>query len=136
MRRRRSAFEPEWAAVPLRLVTGIVFAAHGAQKVFQFGLEGTAGFLARIGVPAPTLAAAVVISVELLGGLALIAGVLVRWASVLLAINMLVAILKVHLAQGFFLPAGYEFALTLLGALVALMVLGAGPASVDRLRGG
>lgn len=120
-----------WAPVPLRLVVGLVFLAHGAQKVFQFGLGGTAGFLGGLGVPAPAVAALVLMAAEALGGLALILGAFTRVAALVLAANMLVAILLVHLRAGFFLPGGMEFALTLLGANLTLAMTGAGAASVD-----
>ncbi|MBI2526450.1 MAG: DoxX family protein [Candidatus Rokubacteria bacterium] len=124
-----------WGLLPLRLVVGLVFLVHGAQKLFQFGLGGTAGFLGSLGVPAPTLAAVVVIAVELLGGLALISGAFTRVVALVLAVHMLVAIVLVHLTAGFFLPKGYEFALTLLGANLTLFLTGAGAASVDAALG-
>ena len=120
-----------WGLLPLRLVVGLVFLVHGAQKLFQFGLGGTAGFLGSLGVPAPTLAAVVVTAVELLGGLALIFGAFTRVVALVLAVHMLVAIVLVHIKAGFFLPNGYEFALTLLGANLTLFLTGAGAASVD-----
>jgi putative oxidoreductase len=79
------------------------------------------------------LAAVVLTAAEFLGGLALVLGLFTRWAAILLAFVMLVAVLVVHLQAGFFLPDGYEFALTLLGANVALALLGSGEASVDRV---
>ncbi|MBI1725695.1 MAG: DoxX family protein, partial [Candidatus Rokubacteria bacterium] len=112
-----------------------VFLVHGAQKLFQFGLGGTAGFLGSLGVPAPTLAAVVVIAVELLGGLAMILGAFTRVVALVLAVHMLVAIVLVHITAGFFLPKGYEFALTLLGANLTLFLTGAGAASVDAALG-
>ncbi len=120
-----------WGITVLRVVVGIVFLVHGGQKLFVFGFGGVAGFMGQVGIPAPMLAAVVVTAVELLGGLALLLGLFTRWVAVPLAINMLVAILVVHLKAGFFLPNGYEFALTLLGANVALALLGSGEASVD-----
>ena len=122
-----------WGITVLRVVVGIVFLAHGGQKLFVWGFGGMAGFLGQVGIPAPMLAAVVVTLVELLGGLALLLGLFTRWAAIPLAINMAVAILTVHLRAGFFLPNGYEFALTLLAATVALSLLGSGEASVDRL---
>ena len=122
-----------WGITTLRVVVGIVFLAHGGQKLFVWGFGGMAGFLGQVGIPAPMLAAVVVTLVELLGGLALLLGLFTRWAAIPLAINMAVAILTVHLRAGFFLPNGYEFALTLLAANVALILLGSGEASVDRL---
>lgn len=122
-----------WGITTLRVVVGIVFLAHGGQKLFVWGFGGVAGFLGQVGIPAPMLAAVVVTLVELLGGLALLLGLFTRWAAIPLAINMVVAILTVHLRAGFFLPDGFEFALTLLAANVALILLGSGEASVDRL---
>jgi putative oxidoreductase len=121
--------------LPLRIVVGLVFVAHGGQKLFGFGLAGTAGFLASLGIPLPTVAAAGLIAAELVGGLALLVGAGTRIAAAVLAADMLVAILTVHLRGGFFLPDGVEFVLTLLGACVALLGLGAGPCSIDGARG-
>lgn len=122
-----------WGITVLRLVVGIVFLAHGGQKLFVVGFGNVAAFMGKIGIPAPMLAAIVVTLVEFLGGLALVVGSFTRWAAALLAINMLVAIMTVHLKAGFFLPAGFEFALTLFAANVALVLLGSGEASVDGL---
>lgn len=120
-----------WGVLPLRLVVGLVFVVHGAQKLFVFGLAGTAGFLGSLGVPLPQVAAAGLIAVEIAGGLALVAGAWTRLAAALLAADMLVAILTVHARGGFFVPDGVEFVLTLLGGCLALVGLGAGPWSVD-----
>ena len=123
-----------WGITVLRITVGIVFLAHGGQKLFVFGFDNVAGFMGKIGVPAPMLAAIVVSLVEFLGGAALVVGAFTRWAAAPLAITMLVAITTVHLKAGFFLPAGYEFALTLFSANMALVLLGSGEASVDGLR--
>ena len=123
-----------WGVLPLRAVVGLVFAVHGAQKLFGFGLAGTAGFLGSLGIPLPTVAAAAVIAVELLGGLALIIGAGTRIVAAALAADMLVAMLTVHVQGGFFVPGGIEFVLTLFGACLALVGLGAGPWSVDGVR--
>jgi putative oxidoreductase len=120
--------------LPLRLVLGLVFVAHGAQKLFAFGLAGTADFLGSLGIPLPTVAAAGLIAVELLGGVALLLGASTRVVAALLAADMLVAILTVHLRGGFFVPDGVEFVLTLFGGCLALVGLGAGSCSVDGAR--
>lgn len=120
-----------WGIVPVRVVVGLVFVVHGGQKLFVFGLGGTAGFMGQVGIPAPALAAVVVTAVELLGGLALILGLFTRVVAVLVAIDMLVAIAVVHLRAGFFVPKGVEFVLTLLAASVTLAMVGAGAASLD-----
>jgi putative oxidoreductase len=122
-----------WGIAILRLVVGVVFLAHGGQKLFVWGFDNVAAFMGKIGIPAPMLAAVVVALVEFFGGLSLVLGFCARWAAALLAIDMLVAIVTVHLPGGFFLPAGVEFALTLLAANVALVLLGSGEPSVDRL---
>lgn len=122
---------PGWAVLPLRAVIGLVFLVHGGQKLFVFGLGGTAGFLATLGVPLPALAAGVVTAVELLGGLAVLLGVGTRLAAALLAVDMLVALLTVHLRGGFFVPDGIEFPLALLAASVTLVGLGPGPLAVE-----
>ena len=99
-----------WGALALRIPVGIIFVAHGAQKLFSwFGGYG-------------------------LEGLALIIGLLVRPASAALAFAMLIAIFSVHFQNGLFMSNnGYEFGLALLAASVSLMFSGAGHASVDRL---
>lgn len=115
----------------LRIIVGAVFLAHGYQKVFVYGHAGVAQSFAGMGIPLPSVAAALVAAVELLGGIALILGVGTRIAATLLAMDMLGAILFVHGRNGFFLPTGAEFATTLLGASIALAIAGAGAASVD-----
>src|SRR2546427_13237729 len=88
-----NSWTANWGLVPLRLVVGLVFIVHGGQKLFVFGLGGTAGFMAKVGIPWPFLAAVVVIAVEILGGLALILGLGARMAAGLLALGRFVAIL-------------------------------------------
>ena len=105
--------------LPIRLGAGAIFAAHGAQKLFGwfggYGLEGTAGWMESIGLEPGLLMAAMAGSAEFFGGLLLIIGLLVRPAALMLAITMAVAIITVHLSNGFFLANnGYEFGLALL----------------------
>src|SRR5437773_2938991 len=106
----------KWGMVPLRVVVGLVFLMHGAQKLFVFGPAGTADIMGKLGLPLPTVCAVIVIAVELLGGAAILLGVFSRLAGALLAFEMVVAILVARLHGGFFAPYGYEFELTLLGA--------------------
>ena len=126
-----NSWAENWGLVPLRLAVGLVFVVHGAQKLFVFGLGGAAGFMAKVGIPLPSVAAVVVTAVEILGGLALVLGLGTRLAAALLAFEMLIAILTVRLKMGF--VGGYEFELTLLAASLSLALLGAGPVSVKKI---
>lgn len=121
----------------LRVGAGVIFAAHGAQKLFGwfggYGLEGTAGWLDSIGLGPGLLMAALSGGAEFFGGLLLIAGFMVRPAASALAFTMLVAIFSVHFSNGLFMTNnGYEFALALLAISVALILRGAGSLSVDQ----
>lgn len=124
--------------LPIRVGAGVIFTAHGAQKLFAwfggYGLEGTAGWMESIGLAPGTLMAILAGGAEFFGGLLLIAGLLVRPTSLVLAITMLVAIVTVHLQNGLFMAnGGYEFALALLVITVGLAVRGAGSLSLDKL---
>lgn len=119
----------------LRIGVGMVFFMHGYQKLFLMGPSGVAGFFGSLGIPAPVLAANLVTGVELLGGLSLILGLGTRFVTVPLAIDMLTAIATVHAKNGFFLPNGVEFTLTLLLANVALFTTGPGALAIDHLIG-
>ena len=94
------------AQTTLRVVIGFLFAAHGWQKFFQFTLDGTTAAFGQMGVPAAGLVAPVVATLEIVGGIALILGVLTRIFAVLLTANMLGAIFLVHSSAGVFVEAG------------------------------
>lgn len=116
----------------LRVVVGLIFAAHGAQKIFEYTLPGTIGSFADMGVPLPEIAAPVVAFVELIGGILLALGLFTRPVGILLAIDMLVAIIAVHLPAGLWVgEGGYEFVAVLGVAALALAFTGAGRFSLD-----
>ena len=133
-----------WWAVPLRLIVGYGFMAHGYAKIAR-GPGVFAAILDGIGVPAPHLMSWVTIAVELAGGLAVLIGAFVVWASAPMAAVLVVAALTVHLPNGFssiklvavtaagaqFGQPGYEADLLYLACLAALVLGGAGPLSVD-----
>src|SRR2546422_5830527 len=96
-----NSWTANWGLVPLRLVVGLVFIVHGGQKLFVFGVGGAAGFMAKVGIPWPFLAAVVVIAVEILGGLALILGLGTPLAAALPALDMGGALLARPPAAGF-----------------------------------
>ena len=123
----------KWGMLPLRVVVGLVFLMHGAQKLFVFGLGGTADIMGKLGLPLPLLCAAIVIVVELLGGLAILLGISTRVAGAVLAFEMLIAILVARLSGGFFAPYGYEFELTLLGACLTFAFHGPGQMSLEEI---
>ena len=121
----------DWGIAILRIAIGGIFVAHGAQKLFVYGLSGVEGFMSQAGMPFPWLSALAVSATEFFGGLALVAGVFTRWSAMPLAFAMFVAVTAVHLKDGFFLPDGVEYALTLMLASIALVFTGSGAFSVD-----
>jgi len=121
-----------WGITILRVMVGIVFLAHGGQKVFVYGFSGVQGAFGQMGIPMPAVMGPFVALLELVGGALLILGVGTRWVSILFAIEMAVAVLKVHLSGGFFLPHGFEFALTMFAASCAIALEGPGPAALGR----
>lgn len=125
------------AALALRIPAGIIFGAHGAQKLFGafdgYRLKGTGEWMSSIGLEPGYLMALLAGSAEFLGGIALLIGLLVRPAAAVLLITMLVAIFAVHLPNGLFMSNnGYEFGLSLLAVSIALPINGAGSFSLDR----
>lgn len=134
---------PSWSHLVVRLALGVIFFAHGAQKVFGwfggYGLTATiAGFKQMNVPPAATVVAAFI---ECFGGLALIVGFLARPSALGLVVVMLVAVAKVHGRNGFFLNMmmtpgkghGYEFNLALIAMALSILIGGAGMLSIDRI---
>ena len=125
----------------LRLVLGVVFLAHGSQKMLGwfggYGFHGTMGFFEHLGMPAPV--AFLVICTEFFGGLGLMVGLLTRIAALGIGIEMIGAIFMIHLQNGFFMNwfgtqkgEGFEYHLLVIAAAAALLLRGAGAFSVDR----
>jgi putative oxidoreductase len=128
-----SPHQKDWGIAVLRVVVGFAFLMHGWQKIFEYGLAGVTSTFGQMGVPLPELTAPLVAILELVGGAALLLGLGARWLAALLAIDMLAAILLVHLPGGFFAPAGVELPFLLLGGTVALALGGPGAFALDRL---
>jgi len=129
----------------LRLLVGIVFFAHGAQKMLGwfggYGFHGTMGFFTHSGIPAPL--AFLAICAEFFGGLGLIVGLLSRIAAFGIMCNMIVAILTVHIHNGFFMNwfgnqkgEGYEYHLLAIAGLLVILIKGAGALSLDHALSG
>jgi putative oxidoreductase len=142
MFRKLISTSDDYAITIARLVLGVVFFAHGAQKMLGwfggYGFSGTMGFFTQtMHIPAPL--AFLAICAEFFGGLGLIVGFLSRVAAFGIAMNMLVAIFTVHIHNGFFANwsgqqkgEGIEYHLLALALLMLVMVKGAGALSVDR----
>jgi putative oxidoreductase len=139
---RKLATSDDLTLTLLRLVMGVIFFAHGAQKTFGwfggYGFSGTMGFFTQMmHIPAPF--AFLAICAEFLGGLGLILGALGRIAAFGIACNMAVAVLMVHHNFGLFMNwsgqqkgEGFEYHLLAIAIAVVLMARGSGAFSVDR----
>jgi putative oxidoreductase len=144
---RNNVRSRDWGLLPLRLIIGFGFMAHGWAKLSR-GPSGFAKLLAQIGAPLPEATAWASTCAELLGGLAIFVGAFVEVVSIPLIVIMLVAIFTVHVRYGFssintigltadgpkFGPPGYEVNLLYIAGLISLILCGAGALSVDQLR--
>ena len=120
----------------LRLVVGLIFAAHGAQKAFGWwsgpGLDGWTGAMNRMGYRPPPFWAVVSTAAELVGGLCLALGLLTPIAAAVLLAQSIAIIGTIHLPKGFWnTQGGFEFPLSLAGGAVAIGLAGPGAYSVD-----
>ncbi|MGO9579261.1 MAG: DoxX family protein [Desulfobaccales bacterium] len=125
----------QWATLPLRIALGVIFLAHGGQKLFGWlggkGLMATAGYFAgKLGLNPGLLWAALAGVGEFGGAVLLLFGLFTRLGALSIAIVMLVAITQVHWGT-FFMPTGLEFAFSLLASAVALLIAGGGKFSLD-----
>lgn len=116
-----------------RVITGVIFIAHGYQKLFVYGLDGVQDGFTKMGAPFPMLTAPLVAGLEFFGGIALVVGLLTRVVALGLAVNMIAALFLVHLAAGFFMPSGYEFVLLLTAVCIAFVLGGGGRLSLDNV---
>jgi putative oxidoreductase len=135
------ATSPSWAITVVRVTLGVIFFAHGAQKVFGwfggYGLKGTTGYFVSIGLPLPVAYAACFL--ELLGGVGLVLGLFTRLAALAIIAMMAGAIAKVHWPHGFFInwelaPGrghGLEANLAFIAMAVACLIAGGGALSLD-----
>ena len=142
---RSSMLPRSWALLPLRVIVGAGFLAHGIAK-WHRGPEKFAKLLQLIGTPSPLATAWLVTGLEVFGGIAIIIGAFVLLASIPLFVSMVVAMLTIHVHYGFsavntvgltatgpvFGPPGYEINLLYMCALAALAVAGPGALSVDQ----
>ena len=135
---------PSWSHAVVRLALGVVFVAHGGQKVFGWfggpGLKATIQMFQQY-MKVPPAATVTTALIEFLGGLAMLAGFLARPAAVGIIVVMLAAIAKVHGQHGFFINFsgtpdkghGFEFNFVLIAMALAILIGGAGAFSIDRV---
>ncbi|GAA4695410.1 putative oxidoreductase [Promicromonospora umidemergens] len=124
------------AVLVARVAIGAVLIAHGAQKFFTFGIAGTVDSFAGMGIPVPEVAALFAAVVELVGGAALILGAATPVVGLLVTLNMLGALVLVHLGNGVFVDqGGFELVAALGAGALVLAATGPGVWSVDHLVG-
>ncbi|SDQ16004.1 DoxX family protein [Leucobacter chromiiresistens] len=127
-----------WGLLIIRIALGAVFLMHGAQKLFEYTIPGTVASFGEMGAPLPDITAPLVAVLEFAGGVLLILGLLTRPVAALLAVDMVVALVLVHAAAGFWVAeGGWEFVAVLGAGALGIALTGAGSLSLDRplLRG-
>lgn len=122
----------------IRLVVGLTFVGHGAQKLFGwfggYGLKGTGGWFESIGLKPGTTMALLAGLAEFVGGLLFALGLFTPFAAFLIAATMIVAIVKVHAPNGFWVTQnGFEYNLVLIAVVVGIALIGAGDYSLDAI---
>jgi putative oxidoreductase len=122
----------------IRLVVGLTFVGHGAQKLFGwfggYGLKGTAGWLESIGLKPGTSMALLAGLGELVGGLLFALGWFTPFAAFLIAMTMIVAIVKVHAPNGYWITQnGFEYNFILIAVVIGIALIGAGDYSLDAI---
>ena len=125
-----------WMITFLRAGIGFIFLYHGYAKLFMpGGFAGTVNFFSNIGIALPKFAALLVSVVEFFGGIMILIGLLTRWTALALMLEMMVALFKVHVKQGFFITSqayGFEYILLILTVLFVVMISGSGKLSVGK----
>ncbi len=129
-----------WGLLVIRVVIGVLFVAHGAQKLFGwfggYGPKGTGGWMESVGIKPGVLMAVLAGLAELLGGALFAVGLFTPLAAILIAVTMLGAIAKVHGKNGLWATAnGYEYNVVLIAAAIGIALTGAGDYSLDALFG-
>ncbi len=120
----------------IRFVTGAMLIPHGWMKLFGGGLEGTAQFMAKVGLEPAMLLATYIALLELVGGTLLALGLLTRLVAIQVVIFMAVAAFHVHWPNGFlWIKGGYEYPLFWGLMALAVLIRGGGPLSIDRAIG-
>ncbi|WP_409250995.1 DoxX family protein [Bacillus sp. SCS-153A] len=122
----------------IRLIIGVSFFAHGAQKLFGwfggYGLKGTGGWMDSLGMKPGVMMALIAGLAELVGGILFVLGFLTPLAGIMIAVTMVVAIVKVHYANGYWSTNnGYEYNLALMAAAIGLALTGAGQYALDAI---
>lgn len=128
------SLRPALGLALLRLTVGIIFAAHGYQKFFQYGIAGVTQGFTQMGIPLATVAAPAVATIEFIGGLLMIVGFYHRVAGALQACVMVGAIVFAKMSGGFFAPGGIEFELMLGVAALTIALAGGGAYTVEEMR--
>ena len=131
--------QPTWMTVPVRMALGLIFIAHGAQKVFGvWGGKGLSAFtagVAPLGLQPAWLWMGAAAFAEFIGGLLVLLGLFTRFGALMIVAVMVVAMSGVHWGA-FFLPRGIEYTLALLAMALALLIAGGGRMSIDELVSG